>query len=156
MTSAVVGGEWSASRPGGFTLGERAPGTHLDRRLDRPQRWSARCGEIKILDCTGTRTPTPRSSSRVASRHTDCATKLNSMVWVRERTIPTERSPLVGEAIANFVRIEGATRSSWRIPPAVFSRFTRQEPLLFYQVASQLYWRGWVNPVQTHYSFFFW
>jgi hypothetical protein len=29
-------------------------------------------------------------------------TKLNSMVWVRERTIPTERPPLVGEAIANF------------------------------------------------------
>jgi hypothetical protein len=26
----------------------------------------------------------------------------NSMVWVRERTIPTERSPLVGEVIANL------------------------------------------------------
>jgi hypothetical protein len=26
----------------------------------------------------------------------------NSMVWVRERTIPTERQPLVGEVIANF------------------------------------------------------
>jgi hypothetical protein len=30
-------------------------------------------------------------------------TKLNSMVWVRERIIPTtERPPLVGEVIANF------------------------------------------------------
>jgi hypothetical protein len=29
-------------------------------------------------------------------------TKLNFMVWVRERTIPTERPPLVGEVIANF------------------------------------------------------
>jgi hypothetical protein len=28
--------------------------------------------------------------------------KLNSMVCVRERTIPTERPPLVGEVIANF------------------------------------------------------
>jgi hypothetical protein len=28
--------------------------------------------------------------------------KLNFMVWVRERTIPTERPPLVGEVIANF------------------------------------------------------
>jgi hypothetical protein len=27
--------------------------------------------------------------------------KNNSMVWVRERTIPTERPPLVGEVIAN-------------------------------------------------------
>jgi hypothetical protein len=28
LTSAVVGGEWSASRPGSFTPGDRAPGTH--------------------------------------------------------------------------------------------------------------------------------
>jgi hypothetical protein len=27
-TSALVGGEWSASRPGRFTHGERVPGTH--------------------------------------------------------------------------------------------------------------------------------
>jgi hypothetical protein len=33
--------------------------------------------------------------------------KLNSMVWVRERTIPTERPQLVGEVVANFLRIEG-------------------------------------------------
>jgi hypothetical protein len=26
----------------------------------------------------------------------------NSMVWIRERTIPTERPPLIGEVIANF------------------------------------------------------
>jgi hypothetical protein len=29
-------------------------------------------------------------------------TKPISMVWVRERTIPTERPPLVGEVIANL------------------------------------------------------
>jgi hypothetical protein len=28
LTSAVVGGEWSASRRGRFSPGERAPGTH--------------------------------------------------------------------------------------------------------------------------------
>jgi hypothetical protein len=28
--------------------------------------------------------------------------KLNSVAWVRERTIPTERLPLVGEVSANF------------------------------------------------------
>jgi hypothetical protein len=28
--------------------------------------------------------------------------KKHSMVWVHERTIPTERPPLVGEVIANF------------------------------------------------------
>jgi hypothetical protein len=29
LTSALVGGECSTSRPGRFTPGERAPGTHL-------------------------------------------------------------------------------------------------------------------------------
>jgi hypothetical protein len=29
LTSAIVGGEWSASRLGSFTPGERAPGTRL-------------------------------------------------------------------------------------------------------------------------------
>ena len=33
--------------------------------------------------------------------------KLNSVALVRERTIPTERPPPVGEVIANFLRIEG-------------------------------------------------
>jgi hypothetical protein len=28
LTSALVGGEWTASRPGRFTLGERALSTH--------------------------------------------------------------------------------------------------------------------------------
>jgi hypothetical protein len=35
------------------------------------------------------------------------ASKLNSMVWVRERTIPTERPPLVGEVSANFFADRG-------------------------------------------------
>jgi hypothetical protein len=29
LTSALAGGEWSASRPCRFTSGERAPGSHL-------------------------------------------------------------------------------------------------------------------------------
>jgi hypothetical protein len=33
--------------------------------------------------------------------------KLNPMVWVRERTIPTERPPLIGEVIANFFADRG-------------------------------------------------
>jgi hypothetical protein len=38
--------------------------------------------------------------------------KTNSMVGVRERTIPTERPPLVGEVIANICGLEGATWSA--------------------------------------------
>jgi hypothetical protein len=34
------------------------------------------------------------------------------------------------------------------------SRFSRQEPLLFYQVAPQLYSRGWVDPVPDSLIFF--
>jgi hypothetical protein len=64
------------------------------------------------------------------------------MVWVRERTIPTDRPPLVGEVIANFCgkKVPRGQRDGSLRPD---SRFSRQEPLLFYQVAPQLYSRGW-------------
>jgi hypothetical protein len=52
-----------------------------------------------------------------------------------------------------LVRLGGATWSAWRIPPAVYSQFSRQEPLLFYQVAPQLYSRGW-GFVAYRYHFF--
>jgi hypothetical protein len=75
------------------------------------------------------------------------------MVWVREWTIPTERLPLVGEVIANFCRyrVPHGQRdgSLWQ-----YSRFSRQEPLLFYQLAPQLYSRGWVDPVPDSLLFF--
>jgi hypothetical protein len=37
-----------------------------------------------------------------------------------------------------------------------YSRFSRQEPLLFYQVAPQLYSRGWVEPRSRPTTFFIW
>jgi hypothetical protein len=49
--------------------------------------------------------------------------KDNLVGWVRERTIPLERPPLVGEVSANFFRIQGATWSAWWIPAAIFSAF---------------------------------
>jgi hypothetical protein len=77
------------------------------------------------------RLPDRSAISSTASNHpriyvlscTRTVHKLNSVVWVRERTIPTEWPPLVGEVIANFLRIEGATWSAWRIPTAIFSVF---------------------------------
>jgi hypothetical protein len=36
-----------------------------------------------------------------------------------------------------------------------YIRFSRQEPLLFYQVAPQLYSRGWVDPVPDPLLFFY-
>jgi hypothetical protein len=70
----------------------------------------------------------------------------NSMVWVRERTIPTERPPLVGKVIANFCgqRVPRGQRDGSLRP---YSRFSRQKTILFYQIDPQLYSRGWVDPV---------
>jgi hypothetical protein len=77
----------------------------------------------------------------------------NSMVWVRERTILTERQPLVGEVIANFcVYMVPRDQRDGSIRP--YSRFSRQEPLLFNQVAPKLYSRGWVDPVSDSLLFF--
>jgi hypothetical protein len=55
------------------------------------------------------------------------------MVCVRERTIPTERPPLVGEVTANVCgyKVPRGQRDGSLRP---YSRFSRQEPLLFYQV----------------------
>jgi hypothetical protein len=47
--------------------------------------------------------------------------KLNTVTWVLQWTIPTERPPLVGQVSA--MPIEGATWSAWRIFTAVFSIF---------------------------------
>jgi hypothetical protein len=49
--------------------------------------------------------------------------------------------------------IKGATWSAWRILRP-YSRFSREQPLLFYQVAPQLYSRGWVDPVPDPLLFF--
>jgi hypothetical protein len=53
--SALVGGDWSASRPGRFTFKEKAPGTHWIGGWMGPRAASGRRGEVKILHPTGTR-----------------------------------------------------------------------------------------------------
>jgi hypothetical protein len=58
-TSALAGGEWSASCPGRFTPGER------DRRLGGPQSRSGRRGDVKILDPTRTRPARSQSLYRL-------------------------------------------------------------------------------------------
>jgi hypothetical protein len=53
----------------------------------------------------------------------------NSTALARERTIPTERPPPVGEVSANFCGQRGVTWSAQRIPTAV-NLFSRPEPPL--------------------------
>jgi hypothetical protein len=52
LTSALDGGEWSASRPGRFTPRERAPWYPLDRRLGGLQSRSGRGGDEKNSQVT--------------------------------------------------------------------------------------------------------
>jgi hypothetical protein len=56
--------------------------------------------------------------------------KPNFVAWVRDRTIPTKRPPLVGEVSANFCGYtvpRGHHDGSLRL----YSRLSRPEPLLF-------------------------
>jgi hypothetical protein len=71
LTSAIVRGEWSASRPYRFTPGETAPGTHWIGNWVKPR---AGLDDVKkILDPTGTRNLTLSVVQPVASRYTDYA-----------------------------------------------------------------------------------
>ena len=64
--------------------------------------------------------------------------KKNSVALVRERTIPTERPPPVGEVSANFCGLRGVTWSAQRVPTAVNLCFLDVEPLLFYSSSSSI------------------
>jgi hypothetical protein len=57
------------------------------------------------------------SAVRVISKRRPWASlrKKNSVAWIRERTIPTERPPLVGEANANFCHVVSVTDPYGRI-----------------------------------------
>jgi hypothetical protein len=54
----------------------------------------------------------------------------NSVALARERTISTERPPLVGEVSANFCG-QRVSRGQRNGSPRPYSRFSRPEPLLF-------------------------
>jgi hypothetical protein len=72
--------------------------------------------------------------------------KKNSMALVCERTIPTERPPLVDEVIVNYLWIVGVTWSARRIPWGRNLDFLDRSRYFFFQVA-QLYSEDWVDPV---------
>jgi hypothetical protein len=61
LTSALVGGEWPASRPGRFTPGKEPP-VHIGYEAGASQNRSGRRGNEKNFAPAGTRTSAPRSS----------------------------------------------------------------------------------------------
>jgi hypothetical protein len=64
------------------------------------------------------------------------------MALVRERTIPTERPPLVDEVSANLLWIEGCRAVSAADPYGRILGFLDRSRYFFFQVAPQLYSRG--------------
>jgi hypothetical protein len=75
------------------------------------------------LDCVEWQYLSPMKKNEEVFTLIHFVARKNSVAYVREQTNPTERPPLVVEVSANFLRIEGATWSEWRIPTAVFSVF---------------------------------
>jgi hypothetical protein len=82
----------------------------------------------------------------ITKRRLQTKTKLNSAVWVRERTIPTERPPVVGEVSAKFAD-RGCHVVRVTDPYGRILDFLDRSRYLFFQAAPQLYSRGWVDPV---------
>jgi hypothetical protein len=76
----------------------------------------------------------------------------NSVVWVRERTISTEPPPLVSEVSARFTdtRCHVVSVTDHFGHTSILGLIDRILYFIF-QVAPQLYSRGWVDPLQAHY-----
>jgi hypothetical protein len=70
----------------------------------------------------------------------------NSVVWVRKRTIPTERPRLSANWVPSFAD-RGCHVVSVTVPYGHILNFLVRIWYVFFQVAPQLYSRGWVDPV---------
>jgi hypothetical protein len=152
-TSAVVGGRWSASHPSRFIPGERAPGSH------RTGGWAGlRTGLGPYRDSNSD----PSVIEPVASHCTDCAISAPDLIPYKKklhglspRANYTDRATAAcRRSDCQLLRIQGAT---WQCDGFLrpYSRFSRQESLLFYQIALSCTHEAEWTPFQTHY-FFFW
>jgi hypothetical protein len=83
--------------------------------------WFVKKLKTKLLGLSPRANYTDRATA--ACRRSDCQLFADRGYHVVSVTDPSELPPLVGEVIANFLRIEGITWSAWRIPTAVFSIF---------------------------------
>jgi hypothetical protein len=77
LTSALVGGEWSASRPGRFT-----PGTHWIVGLVDPTAGLDDAEKRNFLNLPGLELR-PSVVQPIASRYTDCAIPAQKISWRR-------------------------------------------------------------------------
>jgi hypothetical protein len=96
LTSALVGGEWSASRPCRFIHRGKSPRYPLDRRLGGPQSRSRRGGEENILVPPGDSNSDPSVVQPVASRYTDCATRAQNFIELKSIIVDKEWNQIFG------------------------------------------------------------
>jgi hypothetical protein len=106
LTSALVGSEWSTSRPDRFNTGERAPGTHWTGVWVGPRAGLDDVEKRKFLTLPGLELR-PAVAQSVASRYTDCAipppSKHSTLAILP--TCPDDEwgTILLGQAIFTFV-----------------------------------------------------
>jgi hypothetical protein len=84
LTSALAGGEWLASRPGRFTPGERAPGTHWIGGRVRPRAGLDDVEKRKFLTLPGIKLRPlgrPARSQSLYRRYPKCVVVSNA--WIR-------------------------------------------------------------------------
>jgi hypothetical protein len=72
LTSGLVGDEWTASHPGRFTPGERAPGTHWIGGWVGSRAGLDDVDKRRLLTLAGLNSD-PSVDQLVASYYTDCA-----------------------------------------------------------------------------------
>jgi hypothetical protein len=101
LIAIVVTGFFNLSNPSSRTmaLGFTQPLKEMNtRNLPGHEGWLAHKADITAVS----RLSRKCGSLNIETLFAFKAYKKNSMVWVREQTIPTERPPLVGEVIANL------------------------------------------------------
>jgi hypothetical protein len=81
------------------------------------------------------------SEKSVGFQRTTWRIKKNSVALVGERTMPTERPPLVGEVVSTFADRECCVVSATD-PPVVSLGFPDRSRYYFFQVTPQLSSRG--------------
>jgi hypothetical protein len=133
LTSALGSGEWSDSRPGRFTLGERALGTYWIGGLGEPQNRPGWRGEGKRDSNSDLSVVQP-----AASRYTDCTTPALKghnylLTYVRSWALP-EKLPIV-QPFRKFPAILRNPKVHHRVhksPPLVpiLSQFDPSHPIL--------------------------
>jgi hypothetical protein len=91
--------------------------------------------------------PSPSCTLDQRSNEIIISNNNNFMALVHERTIPTERPQLVGEVSANFciLRVLRGQRDGSLCRILGFQDRSRY---FFFQVAPQLYPRGWMDPIR--------